>query len=633
MRTVDARIFGVNTATWDSQLTTSATRMLVAAAGVRQLRFPGGSTADDYHWTTSGNTTFPAFAAQAVALGAQPYLIVNYGSGTPEEAAAWVAYANGDPANTTALGTDAQGRNWQTVGYWATIRTQSPLATDDGYNFLRVGRAAGWGVKYWEVGNENYGSWETDQHGGTFSGAAHDPYTYAQQFASFRTKMRLADPTIKVGAVVIGGQDSYGNGQHAVTNPRDGSTHTGWTPVLLANLKTLGALPDFLTFHDYPQEPGQESDAGLLAKASTLPATDAAGLRQMLTDYIAGTAAANIELALTELNDVTYNPGKQSTSLVDGLFLAETLGSLTATEFNACTWWDLHNGSLSGNNNSSSLYGWRQFGDYGILAAGDRGDTPLNTPYPSYHALELLSHWAAGGDRVVTASSNNAALTVHAVLRASGDLCLLVVNRSPSTAATAQVVLSNFTPGASTATTYSYGPTNDTGNTGLTIATLSGVGNSFSATFPAYSMTVIDLPHTATAYADWQSSHFTATELGNPAISGDNADPDGDGVVNLLEYALGLDPKTAGRVGLPMVSRTTVGSSSYLTLTYTKVKADTDLTYLVEVSGDLQTWNSGSAYTVDTGTIDQGTMQQVTTRDLTPAAAGVRRFMRLRVAR
>ena len=54
------------------------------------------------------------------------------------EAAAWVAYANGSPANTLALGTDAKGRNWQTVGYWAALRAAAPLASDDGYNFLRA---------------------------------------------------------------------------------------------------------------------------------------------------------------------------------------------------------------------------------------------------------------------------------------------------------------------------------------------------------------------------------------------------------------------------------------------------------------------------------------------------------------
>ena len=643
VRTIDPRMFGLNTAIWDAQLGTAATRTLLANAGVKALRYPGGSSSDDYNWHTDRSETsstqwispFPTLAAQAVALGAQPYLIVNYGSGTPEQAAAWVAYANGDPSNTAVIGTDSKGRDWKTVGYWAAMRVASPLSSDDGYNFLRVGRAAAWGFKYWEVGNECYGSWEHDEHGSTFPGAAQDPYTYAQSFAVFRTKMRAVDGSIKVGAVVTGSPDSYGNGQHSVTNPRDGTTHAGWTPVVLANLKTLAALPDFLTYHDYPQEPGQESDAGLLAAASTLPARDAAALRQMLTDYIGGTAAAGIELALTELNCVTFNPGKQSTSLVDGLFLAETMSSLAATEFNACTWWDLRNGSLSGNNNSASLYGWRQFGDYGLVAAGDRGDTPVNTPYPSYRAFELLAKWAAGGDRVVSAASNYTALTVHATLRANGNLCLLVVNRSPSTALTAQVALSNFMPGATTATTYQYGPTNDTNNAGLTAATLPGVGSSFSATFPAYSMTVIDLarPATSSPYAGWQNGYFTAAELGSAAVSGDNADPDGDGIANLLEYALNLDPRAAGRTGVSTVSSTSTGGSSYLTLTYTKVKAATDLTYVAEVSGDLVTWSSGSAYTADVSTVDQGTTQQVTARDLTPMSAGTRRFMRLRVAR
>ncbi len=39
------------------------------------------------------------------------------------------------------------------------------------------------------------------------------------------------------------------------------------------------------------------------------------------------------------------------------------------TEFNSVTWWDLRNGQETSNNNSSSLYGWRQYGDYGVATA------------------------------------------------------------------------------------------------------------------------------------------------------------------------------------------------------------------------------------------------------------------------
>ena len=60
------------------------------------------------------------------------------------------------------------------------------------------------------------------------------------------------------------------------------------------------------------------------------------------------------------------------------------LAGLAGTEFNACLWWDLRNGDTEGTNDSSGLYGWRSFGDYGLVASGDRSDTALNTPYPSY---------------------------------------------------------------------------------------------------------------------------------------------------------------------------------------------------------------------------------------------------------
>ena len=54
-------------------------------------------------------------------------------------------------------------------------------------------------------------------------------------------------------------------------------------------------------------------------------------MRQQLTDYI-GAAAAGIELVVTENNAISYNPGKQSTSLVDALYMADSIGQLLYTE-------------------------------------------------------------------------------------------------------------------------------------------------------------------------------------------------------------------------------------------------------------------------------------------------------------
>ena len=73
---------------------------------------------------------------------------LDYGSGSAQEAAAFLAYLNGTTANATAIGNgqiwDSATntwiqRDWKTAGYWASVRSAAPLATDDGLNFLRIG--------------------------------------------------------------------------------------------------------------------------------------------------------------------------------------------------------------------------------------------------------------------------------------------------------------------------------------------------------------------------------------------------------------------------------------------------------------------------------------------------------------
>lgn len=88
-------------------------------------------------------------------------ITVNYGSnlngdggGEPAEAAAWVAYMNGKPDNPQVIGKDSKGNEWKTVGYWASLRASAPLATDDGFNALRIKHPAPIGILLWTVGFE-----------------------------------------------------------------------------------------------------------------------------------------------------------------------------------------------------------------------------------------------------------------------------------------------------------------------------------------------------------------------------------------------------------------------------------------------------------------------------------------------
>lgn len=524
VRTVDEKVFGVNAVLWDGNTATPQTISLLQAAGVRTIRIPGGSLSDEYHWRTNTNLAntwtwsagFDKYTTLITGLNAQAFVTVNYGTGTPQEAAAWVAYANA-PSNIlgtgsdVAIGVDSKGYDWKTAGYWSALRNSAPLGTNDGMNFLRISRASPIGLQYWEIGNENYGTWESDEQT-----VKNDPYTYAIRTKDYIAKMKAVDPTIKIGVVSQPGEDdNVNNTSHPATNPRTGAVHNGWTPVMLTTLKAAPAVtPDYLIYHRYEQAPkadaigwggAYESDDTLLQKAKTWP-NDATALRQQLSDYLGG-VGAGVQLIVTENNSVYGKPGKQTTSLVNGLYLADSICNVMQTEINGLLWWDLRNGVETGNNNDSTLYGWRNYGDYGIIASAS-GSTTVYDPYPTYYAFKMLSNFARGGDTVVSAASNNTLLSLFAVKRANGSLGLLVINKDPANTLSANITLSGFTPGTS-ATTYTYGKSQDSGQTDIVTGSMGITGSTFSASFASYSVTVISLDAAAATVAPAITAHPT----------------------------------------------------------------------------------------------------------------------------
>jgi subtilisin family serine protease/methionine-rich copper-binding protein CopC len=130
---------------------------------------------------------------------------------------------------------------------------------------------------------------------------------------------------------------------------------------------------------------------------------------------------------------------------------------------------------------------------------------------------------------------------------------------------------------------------------------------------------------TATPGDAWREALFGTTE--NSGVAADSADPDGDGMVNLLERALGSDPNSRSSADLPVSSREIVDGDEFLALTIQKSPDATDVTFIVEVSADLATWNSGSGHT----TIIENTSTMLKVRDNTPMRSAAKRFIRLRV--
>ena len=139
------------------------------------------------------------------------------------------------------------------------------------------------------------------------------------------------------------------------------------------------------------------------------------------------------------------------------------------------------------------------------------------------------------------------------------------------------------------------------------------------------------------AYQAWQLLVFLPDQLANPAIVGAAASPAGDGISNLMKYALNLNPLTNGAGKMPFATITPVNGGNYLTLTITTSLNFTprpDINYTAQVSTDLQTWNSGPGYTAGpsvTPNLD-GVTQSISFRSLVPIDSNTpRQFIRLQI--
>ncbi|MEV5279418.1 cellulose-binding protein [Streptomyces sp. NPDC051994] len=255
LATIPATGVGINTAVYDAGMNHPAVPGLLDAAGMGAVRYPGGSYADAYHWKThtvegggfvAPNTGFDTFMGTLHAAGAQPIITANYGTGTPQEAADWVRYAN------------------------ITKR---------------------YGVRYWEVGNEVYGNgeyggaWETDHH------SSKSATTYATNLVQYVSAMKAVDPNVKVGAVLT----TPGSWPDGIVGPGD---TMDWNHTVLS---IAGSKIDYAIVHTYP---GSTSPADLLTKPREIPGI--AGTVRSLINQYAGTNAPNVGIAVTEANATNY---------------------------------------------------------------------------------------------------------------------------------------------------------------------------------------------------------------------------------------------------------------------------------------------------------------------------------------
>lgn len=188
--------------------------------GVTMLRWPGGNFASGYDWRDgigprdqrpprrddawgaleSNRFGTDDFLRYCERLGVQPYVCINAGLGSIDNARHWVEYCN-EPGDT----------------YWARQRRKN-------------GRDKPWGVKYWGLGNEIDGPWQLGHKN------AEDYATFALEAAK---AMRRADESIKL---IASGSSNF----------RPGYDWVGWNRTVLDRLKTE---IDYISLHTYIGNP------------------------------------------------------------------------------------------------------------------------------------------------------------------------------------------------------------------------------------------------------------------------------------------------------------------------------------------------------------------------------------------
>ena len=138
----------------------------------------------------------------------------------------------------------------------------------------------------------------------------------------------------------------------------------------------------------------------------------------------------------------------------------------------------------------------------------------------------------------------------------------------------------------------------------------------------------------------WRKLNFTAPELANAAISGPDANPDGDGAVNFAEFVFGTHPKTASAIPLTILPLTSRDHAAVrFSLPYDIRKG---FTWTLEGSATLQPAQWTPLYSFDPATLsglpagstvqDDGLWRHIVAEDTVPIASGTHRFLRLRAA-
>ena len=451
----DRRLLGTNLPAWlgGERLRDPDFQAEALATGTTLVRLPGGSWSNAYDWracevSDDAGCGWPwaarpsDFAAFMLATGLPAIWTVSI-NGTAQEAAAVVAFFNGEVGDRTRIGSDRNGVDWQDVDTWASLRVA-------GGNPYPVP------IELWEVGNEVYGGkpseggtecasygweyvWTCDGTTYVIGNGDHDGYL------AIREAMIAVDPGIEVGAVGVPDPASWNDWGHEV-------------------IEAAGDDLDFYVIHEYGFNSSPSPDAALRRAGELWP--------EVLADVTNALGDAT-PVAVTEYNLVAVPDGDDArtmTQVMNALYIADTIGLLATGGVDIANQWNLADG-IHPNGTS-----------YGLFSSDE------NHRFPEFHALEM---WSRVGSTLLEPHVDST-VRIYPTRHDDGRLTILAINTGgPSTS---RFSVSGTGSGVR-ATVTSVGA-DDPSVTVMARSDVRDLGpgdEPFEVEFPAYSISVIDI--------------------------------------------------------------------------------------------------------------------------------------------
>jgi len=366
------------------------------------LRWPGGNLSNEYFWNAKTTADLP--------------------DDLPSTIHTW-------------LGSNPTTKDATTPDYYKTLKeTNSTGCICVNYSYARYGLsnnsvqraahlAAEWvrydkgRTRFWEIGNENYGNWQsgyeidptkyTDGRPKFISGAI-----YGEHCLVFIDSMRAA--AAEVGAEIYIGVQAW-------------EDYTSWDPIQTAwndgLFPKVGNKADFIILHNYYTPYKTNSSIPIIWKSLDNTAHFVQVINAMVKKY----ALKPIPLALTEYNMQGQDSG-QTISYINGMHAAMVIGDAMKYGFGMAERW-------------STVGFWGGVGDLGTFSYAGEPNVPEGSMRPEFYYLYYMQKFF--GDVMVRSTSNNSDIASYATTFSSGQSGIMLINKG-KTARTVKIKLDNF---------------------------------------------------------------------------------------------------------------------------------------------------------------------------------------------